>query len=147
MCRIIHYNYTWKLNKIYRADHCFLTHPWNIFLNLMFMFVIYIYSVVHKLPGDMWLCNSLVPGRCGNEFKNIVFKLIMQNRITLALIVKLLSGKCHRFLTNDKLTLVQVMVCCRQTTTNYLCQRWPRPMSPYCVTGARTWSLLCQHMS
>ena len=33
-------------------------------------------------------------------------------------------------LTDDKLTLVQVMAWCRQATSHYLSQCWPRPMSP-----------------
>ena len=37
-------------------------------------------------------------------------------------------------LTNDKSTLVQVMAWCRQATSHYLSQCWPRFMSPYGVT-------------
>ena len=37
-------------------------------------------------------------------------------------------------LTDDKSTLVQVMACCRQATSHYLSQCWPRFMSPYGVT-------------
>ena len=36
--------------------------------------------------------------------------------------------------TDDKSTLVQVMACCHQATSNYLSQCWPRSMSPYGVT-------------
>ena len=35
--------------------------------------------------------------------------------------------------TEDKSTLVQVMVWCRQATSHYLSQCWPRSMSPYGV--------------
>ena len=38
-------------------------------------------------------------------------------------------------LTDDKSTLVQVMAWCRQATSRYLSQCWPRSMSPYGVTG------------
>ena len=34
-------------------------------------------------------------------------------------------------LTDDKSTLVQVMDWCRQATSHYLCQCWPRSMWPY----------------
>ena len=37
--------------------------------------------------------------------------------------------------TDVKSTLVQVMVWCRQATSHYLNQCWPRSMSPYGVTG------------
>ena len=59
-------------------------------------------------------------------------------------------------LTDDKSTLVQVMVWCRQATNHYLSQCWPRFMSPYGVTrpqwvngrnspvtGALMFSLIC----
>ena len=39
-------------------------------------------------------------------------------------------------LTDDKSTLVQVMAWCRQATSHYLSQCWPRSMPPYGV--ART---------
>ena len=38
-------------------------------------------------------------------------------------------------LTDDKLTLVQVMAWCRQATSHYPSQCWPRSMSPYATTG------------
>ena len=37
-------------------------------------------------------------------------------------------------LTDDKSTLVQVMVWCHQATSHYLNQCWPRSMSPYGIT-------------
>ena len=37
-------------------------------------------------------------------------------------------------LTNDKSTLVLVMAWCRQTTSHYLSQCWPRSVSPYGLT-------------
>ena len=36
--------------------------------------------------------------------------------------------------TDDKSILVQVMAWCRQATSHYLSQRWPRCLSPYGVT-------------
>ena len=36
--------------------------------------------------------------------------------------------------TDDQSTLVQVMAWCRQATSHYLSQCWPRSMSPYGVT-------------
>ena len=37
-------------------------------------------------------------------------------------------------LTDDKSTLIQVMAWCRQATSHYLGQCWPRSMSPYGIT-------------
>ena len=37
-------------------------------------------------------------------------------------------------LTDDKSTSVQVMAWCRQATSHYLNQCWPRSTSPFCVT-------------
>ena len=37
-------------------------------------------------------------------------------------------------LTDDKSTLVQVMAWCRQATSHYLSQCWPRSMSPHGIT-------------
>ena len=36
--------------------------------------------------------------------------------------------------TDDQSTLVQVMAWCRQATSHYLSQCWPRSLSPYGVT-------------
>ena len=40
-------------------------------------------------------------------------------------------------LTEDKSTLVQVMAWCRQATSHYLSQCWPRSLPPYGVTRPR----------
>ena len=37
--------------------------------------------------------------------------------------------------TDDQSTLVQVMAWCRQATSHYLSQCWPRSLSPYDVTS------------
>ena len=54
--------------------------------------------------------------------------------VVWAVAVKLLSDKCKKTLTNEKSTLVQIMVWCRQATRHYLSQCWPRSMSPYGVS-------------
>ena len=45
-------------------------------------------------------------------------------------------------LTNEKSTLVQVMVWCRQATSHYLSQCWPRSMSPNGVTRPQWFNTL-----
>ena len=63
-------------------------------------------------PQGGYNINSLAPGRYGNNFKTIIFKLIIQN--------------CLRWrpqnLINEKSTLVQVMGWCHQATSNCLSQ-------------------------
>ena len=49
-------------------------------------------------------------------------------------------------LTDDKSTLVQVMAWCRQATSHYLSQCWPRFMLPYGVTRPKWANLLCTEM-
>ena len=44
-------------------------------------------------------------------------------------------GWMSRDITDDKSTLVQVMVWCRQAPNHYLNQSRPKSTSPYCVTG------------
>ena len=42
--------------------------------------------------------------------------------------------KVTGLISDDKSTLVQVMAWCRQATSHYLSQCWPRSLSPYDVT-------------
>ena len=77
--------------------------------------------------------NSLAPGRFKVNFRWVIFKLILVvngwgiSRET-ALIWMSLD---HTYV---KSTVVQVMAWCRQATSHYLSQCWPRSMSPYGVT-------------
>ena len=87
-------------------------------------------------PITYWgsIFNSLAPGRCGCDFKSMIFEFILQNSS--------LDNRCEivvRWMpqnhTNEKSRLVQVMAWCRQATSHYLSQCWPRSISPYGVTG------------
>ena len=62
-----------------------------------------------------WL-NSLAPGRCNSNFKNIIFKLIMQNS-NLGTRCKIAIRWMPQNLTNEKATLVQLMAPCCQAWT------------------------------
>ena len=82
------------------------------------------------------LVNSLAPGRFENNFQNVFFKLISW--------IDTLSNPCETVLrrmpqnpSDDKSTLVQVMAWCRQATSHYLSQCWPRSLSPYGVARPR----------
>ena len=61
------------------------------------------------------------------------------------------SENSHRWmpldLTDDKSKLVQVMAWCRQATSHYLSQCWPRSMSPNGITGPQWVKLSIPEMS
>ena len=84
------------------------------------------------LIGDQWV-NSLAPGKFEWNFSYLIFKIISVNDgwvISCKLALKWMSLD----LTDDKSTLVQVMAWCRQATSHYLNQSWPRSLPPYGVT-------------
>ena len=80
--------------------------------------------------------DSLVPGRSGFNFKSAIFNLVL-----LIGIFRSSYDNALRWiswdLSDDKSTLVQVMAWCRQATSHYLSQCWPRSVSPYGVTRAQ----------
>ena len=85
------------------------------------------------LPIFFGLLNSLAPGRFEWNFRYIIFKLISVTD-GWCISCKIALRWMPLDLTNDKPTLVQVMAWCRQATSHYLRQCWPRFMSPYGVT-------------
>ena len=86
----------------------------------------------YGITRPQWV-NSLAPGRCGSNIKSIIFKLVKQNS-NLPTCCEITLRRMPKNLTNDWTTLVQVMVWCRQATSHYLRQCWPRSMSLYDVT-------------
>ena len=81
----------------------------------------------------MFILNSLAPGNFEYNFRHVVFKQILVIDgwgicCEIALIWMSLD------FTDDQSTLVQVMAWCRQATSHYLSQWWPRSLSPYVVT-------------
>ena len=78
--------------------------------------------------------NSLAPRKFEWNFRHVIFKQILVIDgwcicCEIALIWMSLD------FADDQSTLVQVMAWCRQATSHYLSQCWPRSMSPYGVTG------------
>ena len=78
--------------------------------------------------------HSLAPGR----FYLMTFRWLI---IMLILVIDDWCISCEidirwmwQDFTDDKSTLVQVMDWCRQATSHYLSQRWPRSMLPYGIT-------------
>ena len=80
-----------------------------------------------------WRLNSLTPGRFEQNFRSVIFKLISVTD-GWGISCKIALRSMPLDLTDDKSTLVQVMAWCRQATSHYLSQCWPRFMSPYDVT-------------
>ena len=86
--------------------------------------------------------NSLVPEKFEWNFRHVIFKRI--------LVIDSWGISCEIALiwmsldfTDDQSTLVQVMAWCRQATSHYLSQCWPRSLSPYGVT--RPQCLKCRY--
>ena len=77
--------------------------------------------------------NSLAPGKFEWNFRHVIFKQILVIEgwgisCEIALIWMSLD------IADDQSTLVQVMAWCRQATSHYLSQCWPRSLSPYGIT-------------
>ena len=89
--------------------------------------------------------NSLAPGRTECDFKNVIFNLALLIRMFKSFPDNVL--RCMpQDLTDDKSILVQVMTWCRQATSHYLSQCWPRSMSPNDVTRPQ-WVNVLQDIS
>ena len=77
--------------------------------------------------------NWLAPWKFECNFRYLVFQIISVIDgwvISFELTLRWMSLD----LTDDNSTLVQVMAWCRQATSHYLNQCWPRSLSPYGVT-------------
>ena len=86
-----------------------------------------------NIPPLTMQVNSLAPGKFELNFRHVIFKQILvidgwDISCEIALIWMSLD------FTDDQITLVQVMARCRQATSHYLSQCWPRSLSLYCVT-------------
>ena len=77
--------------------------------------------------------NSLAPGKFEWHFRDLIFQIISVINgwgISRELVLRWTSLD----LTDNKSTLVQVMASCRQATSHYLSQWWPRSLLTYGVT-------------
>ena len=80
--------------------------------------------------------NSLAPGKFEWNFRYLILQIISVIDgwgIPCELALRWMSLD----FTDDKSTLVQVMAWCRQATSHYLSQCWPRSLPPYGVTRSR----------
>ena len=91
--------------------------------------------LMERMQQILWQLgfNSLAPGKFEWHFIYVIFKQI--------LVVDNWDISCETVLiwmsldfTDDQSTLVQVMAWCRQATSHYLSQCWPRSPSPYGIT-------------
>ena len=84
------------------------------------------------IPHSCWL-SSLAHGQFEWSFSYLIFQIISVIDgwvISSELALRWMSLD----FTDDKSTLVQVTAWCRQATSHYLSQCWPRYLSPYGVT-------------
>ena len=88
----------------------------------------------------MPIINSLAPGRFKWNFGWVIFILVTDSWVIAC---KIPLSWMSLNLTYDKSILVQVMAWCRQATSHYLDQCWPRSMSPYGVTRPLKMMLSC----
>ena len=89
--------------------------------------------ILWDLLRKIYTINSLTPGRYEWDFSKAIFNLnlvIDGSCISSEIALRWLSLN----LTDGKSISVQVMAWCRQATSHYLSQYWPRPMSPYGIT-------------
>ena len=95
------------------------------------------YDMQWSCPGLSFVSintvKSLNPGKFEWNFRFLIFQIIS--------VIDGWGISCEHALiwmsfdlTGDKSTLVQVMAGCRQATSHYMSQCWPRSMSPYGVT-------------
>ena len=81
----------------------------------------FILSLTHWPRGDM----------------AVILKVLFSNSLWRTAWVGTCFETAHKWLllklTNDKSTLTQVMAWCRQATSHYLNQCWPRSMTPYSI--------------
>ena len=76
--------------------------------------------------------NSLALGRFERNLRKVLFKLILMIG-GWGIFCKIALRWMSMDLTDDESTLIQVMAWCRQATSHYLSQCWPRSLLPYVI--------------
>ena len=88
-----------------------------------------------------WWCILLTHCPLGDFNSILIFKLNLMNG-GWGISCKIALRWMPLDLTDDKSTLVQVMAWCRQATSHYLSQCWPRSLSLYGITRPQWWKVL-----
>ena len=105
----------------------------SLFLYVAYQGNIHILNSIYLLILKGFNVNSLAPGKFEWNFRYAIFKQILKIdgwgiSCEIALVWMWLD------FTDDLSTLVQVMAWCRQATSHYLSQCWPKSLLPYGVT-------------
>ena len=135
-------NFTWvikvNIDTIYWYDLLgWLVSKIHLKFHYSIMIVITHKPTKRQFAGGDWHFpmhfNSLAPGKFAWNFRQVIFKQILVIddwgiSCEIALIWMSLD------FTDDQSTLVQVMAWCRQATSHYLSQCWPRSLSLHGIT-------------
>ena len=142
------------------AEDGYLVYHYNLFISIYFYFsllfwrqqifgcevisqavshtVVFTVNSYSLFTSGHWVIigsfNSLAPWRSWCDFKNVIFNLALLIGIFKSSYDNVLRWMSQD-LTDDKSTLVPVMAWCRQATSHYMNQCWPRSATPYGVTG------------
>ena len=84
----------------------------------------------HSQPTHNCAVKLLTPEKFRSNFTSLFFKLVLRVD-TFGTFRKIGLRWVPQSPIDDKSTLVQVMAWCRQATSHYLSQYWPRSISPY----------------
>ena len=133
--------------------HIYYTGPELGFIQIGWQcLTIYIYTHTHThthgYGTGTWRVYSLALGKFKWNFRYLIFMIISGIGgcgISCELALRWMSLD----LTDDKSTLFPVMAWCRQATSHYLSQCWPRSLSPYGVTRPQ-WvktAVICERLN
>ena len=90
-------------------------------------------SLMHICGTRVRWVNSLAPGKFEWNFRYVIFQgILLTDGWGISCEIALIRLSVD--FTDDQSTLVQVMAWCRQATSHYLSQCWPRSLMPYGVT-------------
>ena len=101
------------------------------------------YEALYKGYNKALILTHWPLGHLTCDFKNVIFNLALQIGIFKSSNANILRWM-PQDLTGDTSTLVQVMAWCRQATSHYLNQCWPRSPTPHDVTGPQ-WVCLIKY--
>ena len=89
------------------------------------------WSIVNWTPRNKI---HVAPEKCGGNFTSLYFKVIYRIEILGTPCEIGLSRWVPQNRTDDKSIVVQIIAWCRQATSHYLSQCWPRSMTSYGIT-------------
>ena len=123
----------WGGTKLWSSHGITVMNTWKLCITL-WQDTVFLHDrhVEIKIITELQI-NSLAPDKFEWNFRHLIFRIISVIDgwgISSELALRWMSLD----LTEDKSTLVQVMAWCRQATSHYPSQCWPRSLSPYGVT-------------